>query len=381
MPRKPIDLPFKLEYVSILDEDAVIDKSMEPKLSNEQLKTMFRYMLLARRADERMLNMQRQGRIGTFPQASGHEAISMGAAFGLEKEDWLVPAYRELAGMLYRGWPLETILLYWNGFEEGAKVPEGVNDLPMCVPVASQLLHAAGIGMAMNIKKEKHVVVTFFGDGSSSEGDCHEALNFASVFNAPVVFICLNNQYAISVPIHRQMKNATIAQRAIAYGMPGVRVDGNDVLAVYAATQEAVERAKRGEGPTLIECLTYRTTPHTTADDPKRYRSDEESKKWHQREPLLRFAKYLEAKGIMNVEDRAKIEAEIDVEIKAAVQRAEALAKSEELSDPLIMFDYLYADTPPFLMEQRNELEKQIKKNKKLKQEAAQKKSPSPAQI
>ena len=327
MPRTPIELPFKLEYLSILDENAELDKKLEPKLSPSELKTLFRYMLLARRADERMLNMQRQGRIGTFPQASGHEAISMGSIFCLKKEDWLVPAYRELAGMLYRGWPLETILLYWNGFEEGAKVPEGVNDLPMCVPVASQLLHAAGIGMAMNIQKETKVVLTFFGDGSSSEGDCHEALNFASVFNAPVVFICLNNQYAISVPISRQMKNKTIAQRAIAYGMPGIRVDGNDVLAVYSATQEAIERARKGEGPTLIECLTYRFTPHTTADDPKRYRSDDESTKWHKREPLLRFAKYLEAKGIMNEQERAKLEEELDVEIKAAVQKAEALSQ------------------------------------------------------
>lgn len=381
MPRKPIDLPFKLEYLSVLDENAELDKKLEPKLTDDELKTLYRYMLKARRADERMLNMQRQGRIGTFPQASGHEAISMGSIFCLEKEDWLVPAYRELAGMLYRGWPLETILLYWNGFEEGAKVPDGINDLPMCVPVASQLLHAAGIGMAMNIQQEKKVVLTFFGDGSSSEGDCHEALNFAAVFNAPVVFICLNNQYAISVPIAKQMKNETIAQRAIAYGMQGIRVDGNDVLAVYTATQEAIARARKGEGPTLIECLTYRFTPHTTADDPKRYRSEDESKKWHLREPLLRFAKFLKAKGIMNDEQKIAIDAEIDAEIKTAVAKAEELAKSEELMDPLRMFDYSFADMPPFLAEQRQELADHIAKHKKHKKEAGEKKAPSPAQI
>ncbi|MBS1953625.1 MAG: pyruvate dehydrogenase (acetyl-transferring) E1 component subunit alpha [Cyanobacteria bacterium SZAS-4] len=381
MPRKPIDLPFKLEYLSVLDENAELDKKLEPKLTDDELKTLYRYMLKARRADERMLNMQRQGRIGTFPQASGHEAISMGSIFCLEKEDWLVPAYRELAGMLYRGWPLETILLYWNGFEEGAKVPDGINDLPMCVPVASQLLHAAGIGMAMNIQQEKKVVLTFFGDGSSSEGDCHEALNFAAVFNAPVVFICLNNQYAISVPIAKQMKNETVAQRAIAYGMQGIRVDGNDVLAVYTATQEAIARARKGEGPTLIECLTYRFTPHTTADDPKRYRSEDESKKWHLREPLLRFAKFLKNKGIMNDEQKIAIDAEIDAEIKAAVAKAEELAKSEELMDPLRMFDYSFADMPPFLAEQRQELADHIAKHKKHKKEAGEKKAPSPAQI
>lgn len=381
MPRTPIALPFKLEYLSILDENAELDKKLEPKLTDDELKTLYRYMLKARRADERMLNMQRQGRIGTFPQASGHEAISMGSIFCLQKEDWLVPAYRELAGMLYRGWPLETILLYWNGFEEGAKVPDGVNDLPMCVPVASQLLHAAGIGMAMNIQKEKKVVLTFFGDGSSSEGDCHEALNFAAVFNAPVVFICLNNQYAISVPIAKQMKNETIAQRAIAYGMQGIRVDGNDVLSVYTATQEAIERARKGEGPTLIECLTYRFTPHTTADDPKRYRSDDESQKWHKREPLLRFAKYLAAKGIMNEEQKVAIDQELDAEIKAAVAKAEAMAKTEELMDPLHMFDYSFAELPPYLQEQRQELADYIAKHKKHKTEAAEKKAPSPAQI
>jgi len=381
MPRKPIDLKFQLEYMSILDENGEVDKKLEPKLDAADLKTLYRYMLLARRADERMLNMQRQGRVGTFPQASGHEAISMGSIFNLKKTDWLVPAYRELAGMLYRGWPLESILLYWNGYEEGARVPDGINDLPMCVPVASQLLHAAGIGMAMNIRGDKHVALTFFGDGASSEGDCHEALNFASVFQAPVVFICLNNQYAISVPISRQMKNETVAQRAIAYGMPGIRVDGNDILSVYVAAQEAIERARRGEGPTLIECLTYRVTPHTTADDPKRYRSEEETQKWAKKDPLIRFAKYLDAKGVMTEKDRQKMEEEIDQEIKAAVQKAEELAHSEEYSNPLNMFDYLYADLPPFLQEQRDELATILKKDKKSKSPDSGKHQPSPAQI
>lgn len=355
MPRKPIELP-SIEYLSILDEDANLDKALEPKIAPETLKTMYKYMLLARRTDERMLLMQRQGRMGTFPQSSGHEAISLGSAIHLLKSDWHVPAYRELAGLLYRGWSIETILLYWNGYEEGARPPEGVNDLPVCVPIASQLLHASGIGMAMNLRKDKGVVMTYFGDGASSEGDTHEAMNFASVYNAPVVFVCLNNQYAISVPIAKQMKNETIAQRAIAYGMPGIRVDGNDVLAVYVATQEAVERARRGEGPTLIEGLTYRFTPHTTADDPKRYRSEEECQLWTKREPLSRFHKYLKTKGVMNDKDFAAMEEEVDAVIKASIVRIEELAKGEELSNPLSMFDYLYADMPPYLNEQREEL-------------------------
>lgn len=356
MPRKPIDLPYKIESLSILDENGDVDKDLEPKLSADDLKKMYWFMLLARRTDERMLNLQRQGRIGTFPQTSGHEAICMGSIYALKSSDWNVPAYRELAGMLYRGWPIETILLYWGGYEEGNRIPDNVNDLPYCVPVASQLLHAAGIGMAMNIKGDKNVVVTYFGDGASSEGDFHEALNFASVFSAPVIFVCENNQYAISVPIARQMKAETVAQRSIAYGIPGIRVDGNDVLSVYVATVEAVERARAGKGPSLIEGLTYRVTPHTTADDPKKYRSDDEVKQWAGKDCLSRFSKYLVKKGIYSEADLQKVEEEIDAKIKEAVKRFEELAKSEELMDPMAMFDYTYADTPPFLQEQRDEL-------------------------
>jgi pyruvate dehydrogenase E1 component alpha subunit len=365
MPRKPIELPYKIEHLQVLDENGDVDKALEPKLSAEDLKTLYRYMLFGRRADERMLNLQRQGRIGTFPQSSGHEAISMGSIFAINKDDWHVPAYREMAGMFYRGWTFETLLLYWNGYEEGARPPEGVNDLPYCVPVASQLLHAAGIGMAMNIKKEKKVVMTYFGDGSSSEGDFHEALNFASVFSAPVVFVCQNNQYAISVPLSKQMKAETIAQRAIAYGMPGIRVDGNDVLAVYVAAKEAVDRARRGEGPTLIEGLTYRLTPHTTADDPKRYRSEEESQPWVKRDSFIRFKKYLEKKGVMNEAAFKAMDEEIESQIKESVKKFEEMAKSEELLDPLAMFDYLYADTPAFLQEQRDELARHLGLDKK----------------
>ena len=246
-------------------------------------------------------------------------------------------------------------MLYWNGFEEGARMPDDVKDLPICVPIATQLLHAVGIGMGMTIRSEKNVVLTFFGDGASSEGDCHEALNFASVFSAPVVFVCLNNQYAISVPLSRQMHAETIAQRAVGYGMPGIRVDGNDVLAVYVATKEAVERARNGGGPTLVEGLTYRLTPHTTADDPKRYRTDEEYQLWLSREPLKRFRKYLENKGLLSNKDHELLEAELDAEIKQAMERTEAQIKNEDLKNPLSMFDHLYKEIPTSLQNQRDE--------------------------
>jgi pyruvate dehydrogenase E1 component alpha subunit len=365
MPRKPIPLPYQIDYLSILDENAEVDSALEPKLSAEELKTIYRHMLLARRNDERMLTMQRQGRMGTFPQSSGHEAISIGPAFLLNKDDWHIPAYREHAGMLYRGWKLENFFLYFNGFEEGASPPVGVNDLPMCVPIATQLLHATGIGMAMAIKKVKDVVVVYFGDGASSEGDCHEAMNFASVFQAPVIFICSNNQYAISVPIEKQMRQETVAQRAIAYGMPGIRVDGNDVLATYVAAKEAIDRARAGGGPSLIEGLTYRLTPHTTADDPKRYRSDAECATWNAKEPLKRFKKYLINKGIWTEEEDAALEKALDAEIKAAAQSADALAKSE-YSNPLSMFDHLYKEIPPSLQAQRDELARHLDKHKKV---------------
>jgi len=362
MPRKVLEIEQKIEYLSILDENANVDKELEPDIPVEQLKSMYKYMLLGRRCDERMLKMQRQGRLGTFPQSAGHEAISIGSAINLHQDDWHVPAYRELAGMLYRGWPIENIILYWNGFEEGTAPPEHVNDLPICVPLATQLPHAVGIGMAMNYKKEKNVVMTYFGDGASSEGDCHEALNFASVFKAPVVFVCLNNQYAISVPLSRQMSCETVAQRAIAYNMPGIRVDGNDVLAVYVATKEAVERARAGYGPSLIEGLTYRLTPHTTADDPKKYRSEAETDEWAKKEPLIRFAKYLQNKGVMTAEDLEKMEAEVDNMVKTAVAKAEEMAKSEELLNPFTIIDHVYADMPQFLQEQRDELAELVKR-------------------
>lgn len=360
MPRTPIEVPHKIEYLSILNEKGEVDTKLEPKIEPKQLKEMYRWMLLARRVDERLLKLQRQGRIGTFPQATGHEAISLGSIVNLKPSDWHVPAYRELAGFLYRGWPLESILIYWMGYEEGAQPPEGVNDLPIAVPVSSQLLHAAGLGMANNLQGDKNVVVTYFGDGGSSEGDCHEAMNFAAVFDAPVVFVCLNNQFAISVPIAKQMKNKTIAQRAIAYGMDGIRVDGNDVLAMYVATKEAVEKARRGEGPTLIEALTYRYTPHTTADDPSRYRNEDVSKEWAAKEPLIRFEKYLKAKKVLTDAEKQTMEEEIEARINEAITNAEEATKHPPLSDPLVMFDYLYKDMPDYLSQQRDELAKAL---------------------
>ena len=295
MPKTRIELPETIGHLSILDEHGDLDQDLEPAIPDELLLKLHRAMLLARRFDERMLSLQRQGRIGTFPPIKGQEAAQLGAAAVLRPSDWMVPAFREMAAEIWRGRSLESILLYYDGFDEGGRIPDDRNDLPISVPVGSQILHAVGLAWAIKYRGKDEVVMTFFGDGATSEGDFHEAMNFAGVFQTPVVFVCQNNQWAISIPRSKQTRSETLAQKALAYGMPGIQVDGNDVLAVYAAASEAVERARSGGGPTLIECVTYRLAMHTTADDPKRYRTDAEVEEWRRKDPITRFQNYLMA--------------------------------------------------------------------------------------
>jgi pyruvate dehydrogenase E1 component alpha subunit len=223
--------------------------------------------------------------------------------------------------------------------------------MPISIPVGSQILHAVGIAWAMKYRGKDDVAVTFFGDGATSQGDFHEGLNFAGVFQLPVVFICQNNQWAISIPRSKQTRSPTLAQKASAYGIPGIQVDGNDILAVYAAAREAVDRARSGGGATLIECVTYRMAMHTTADDPKRYRSDAEVEAWRRKDPISRFQSYLGAKGLLGEAAVQEEEAAIAAEIQAAVERAEEEMKS--LGDPLRMFEHAYAEMPAYLAEQR----------------------------
>jgi pyruvate dehydrogenase E1 component alpha subunit len=358
MPRSDVAVTDSLESLSILDEHGNLDRELEPQLSETQLHDLYRAMLLGRRFDERMLDLQRQGRIGTFPPIKGQEASQMGAVFPLRPGDWFVPAFRETAAEIWRGRSLESIILYYNGFNEGALLPETQKDLPIAIPVGSQVLHAVGLGWAARYRRTDEIVMVFFGDGATSQGDFHEGLNFAAVYQLPVVFVCQNNQWAISVPVSRQTHTPTLAQKAHAYGMPGIRVDGNDVLAVYAAAVEAAERARSGGGPTLIECVTYRLMMHTTADDPKRYRSDEEVALWQQRDPLPRFAAYLQQKGTVTEPQLAEIETRVMEEIQAAVDAAEQ--RMQELDDPLAMFDHLYAERPPHLEAQKSALAREL---------------------
>jgi pyruvate dehydrogenase E1 component alpha subunit len=358
MPRKNISISEKVESLSILDEKGNLDKKLEPDISEDILLKLYRTMVLGRRFDERLLNLQRQGRIGTFPPIKGQEAAQLGTIAQLRSSDWMVPAFRETAAELWRGRSLESVIIFNNGFGEGGDIPKDRNDLPISVPVGSQIIHAVGLGWAAKYRQKDDVVMTFFGDGATSEGDFHEGLNFAAVFQAPVVFVCQNNHWAISVPLSKQTRSKTLAQKAVAYGMPGIQVDGNDILAVYVAAREAVERARSGGGPTLIECVTYRLMMHTTADDPKRYRTDKEVERWSKRDPLPRFQKYLRNKGLLSEEKIKELESEVLDEIQAAVDVAEK--KMETFGDPMDMFEHAYAEMPPYLNEQKAELAREL---------------------
>ena len=347
-----------IDYLSILDEYGNLDTGLEPEIPPEMHLKMLRAMLLGRRFDERLLDLQRQGRIGTYPPTKGQEAAHIGSAILLKDSDWFVPSFREMAAEIMRGRTMESALLYFNGYNEGTIVPEGSKDLPMAVPVASQILHAVGLAWAAKYRQTGEVVMAFFGDGATSEGDFHEGLNCAAVYQAPVVFVCQNNQWAISVPLARQTHSETLAQKAIAYGMPGIQVDGNDILAVYAAAKEAVDRARDGGGPTLIECVTYRIMMHTTSDDPKKYRSEEEVECWRQRDPLIRYRKYLLQKNLITEQQLIALEEEIKQDIQAAVERAEK--RMQELGDPLDQFDHLFAEMPPRLRKHKEALAKEL---------------------
>jgi pyruvate dehydrogenase E1 component alpha subunit len=358
MPRKKIAISDKVEYLSILNAKGEVDQKLEPDIPDDFLLKLYRTMFLARKFDERLLSLQRQGRIGTFPPISGQEAAHLGAAAALRPTDWMVPAFRETAAEIWRGRPLENVIVYNNGYNEGGAIPADAHDFPISVPVGSQVLHAVGLAWAAKYRRKDEVAMAFFGDGATSEGDFHEGLNFAAVFQVPAVFVCQNNHWAISIPLFKQTRSKTLAQKAVAYGMPGIQVDGNDILAVYSAASEAVERARSGGGPTFIECVTYRLMMHTTADDPKRYRTDKEVEKWHKRDPLPRFQKYLTGKGLLSKDGVADIESEVMQKIQTAVDRAEE--KMKTIGNPIDMFEHAYAEMPPYLAEQKEEFEREL---------------------
>jgi len=343
-----------IDHYQILDEQGVLDEKLaRDTLTDEQVLFLYQKMIEYRRLDEIAFTLQRSGRMYTYPQNKGQEAAALGSGFAMRVGvDFLVPCYRENAALFLHGLPPECIFLHWMGDERGNVIPPGVNVTPIAIPIGTQMLHAAGIAWAYKMRKEDRVVITYFGDGATSEGDFHEAMNFATAFNLPVIFFCQNNQWAISVPREQQMASETVAQKAIAYGAMGVQVDGNDLFAVYKATLEARDRARAGGGVTLIEAVTYRLGDHTTADDARRYRDPKEVEAWQQKDPAIRTRRYLESRGLW---DDAK-QAALDEKAKAFA--TEIVRKAEGIAPPDVseMFNYLYAEIPPELRRQRDTL-------------------------
>ncbi|PNU18586.1 pyruvate dehydrogenase (acetyl-transferring) E1 component subunit alpha [Geothermobacter hydrogeniphilus] len=321
---KKIIASFTVSRLEILDEQGRTDAELMPDLTDDDLVRLYELMLLTRQFDQRALHLQREGRLGTYPSVLGQEASQVGSAYALQNSDWLFPAFRELGVFVTLGYPLAEIYQYWNGDERGLLCPEQLNIFPICIAVGTHIPHAVGAAMAARYRGDPIATACYFGDGGTSKGDFHEGLNMAGVFQAPVVFIIQNNQWAISISRNHQTAAETLAQKAIAYGIPGIQVDGNDVLAVYQATREALQRARSGGGPSLIECETYRMADHTTADDAARYRDPEEVQRWQRRDPLLRMRRFLADRGLWDDARQQQLETEIDARLDRAVAREEA---------------------------------------------------------
>jgi pyruvate dehydrogenase E1 component alpha subunit len=340
--------PLQGKMLSILDKDGNVNKGLEPKLSDSMLLQAYKTMVLTRMADDKAVRLQRQGRLGAYPPSRGQEASQIGPALALQKGDWLVWAFREMGALLLRGVPLWRLYLYWMGNEEGSAYEGEVNITPSAVPVGSQIPHASGIAYAMKYRKESKVVLCYFGDGATSEGDFHEGLNFAGTMRTPAVFLCQNNQYAISLPRKLQTASPTLAQKACAYGFKGILVDGNDVLALFAATKEAADRARKGEGPTLIESFTYRMGDHTTSDDATRYRLAEETAYWTARDPISRFRTYIQYGGLWDDKKEREWAEEASRLVEEEVKKAESHALPT-LDDAFV---HTYGSMPEDLKEQ-----------------------------
>jgi len=341
----------EVESLQILNEDGVADEAFVPQLDNEALLRVHRAMVLTRKLDIRMLNMQRQGEMGTFAPGIGQEAAQIGQVHPLRSQDWFVPSYRSFGAQLWRGWTIDGLMLLWDGYFEGFELPAGVNDLPFSIVIGSQVPVATGVAMGIRQRREKHVVVTNFGDGAISQGAVNEAFNFAAVYKSPIVFVVENNGYAISMPAEKQSATKELARRGPGFGIPAIRVDGNDVLAMIVATTEAVDRARAGEGPTLIEAVTYRMGLHTTADDPKVYRSDDEVDTWKPKDPITRFEKYLSGKGLLDENTIERVGEECEQEVLDGRKRF----RERAVAKPREVFEYIYDSLPPALQQQKRE--------------------------
>jgi pyruvate dehydrogenase E1 component alpha subunit len=320
-----------------LDADAAPDG-----LGERELLELYRRMVLLRTYDERSVVYHRQGRIGTYAIFWNHEAIQAGATFALADSDWIFPSYRESAIGLVRGMPAATILQWWRGHPSGWWNPADWNVASICVPIATHVPHAAGLAWGKKLRGEDTVAMAFFGDGATSEGAFHEGVNFAAVMDAPAVFVCNNNGWAISTPLEAQTRADTLADKAAGYGIPGVRVDGLDVLAVYEAAREAVERARAGGGPTLIEAVHYRAAPHATADDPRAYIDQARVEEERARECVGQYEAFLKRLGLLSDDLIAATRTEAEDLLRAGITAAEA----EAAPDPELLFSHAYVDPP-----------------------------------
>lgn len=350
-----------LELMQVISNEGVANRDIEPSIPTQDLLRLYRIMVLNRQLDDRMMKLQRQGRIGFYLQSMGEEATTVGTAYVLEKKDWIFPCYREPGAAFVRGFKLVDFIcqLIGNAGDpvKGRQMPnhyvykEG-NYTSVSSPVGTQIPQAVGAAWASKILKDPVVVLVYFGEGATSQGDFHVGLNFAGVFKTPNIFICRNNGYAISVPRSRQTASESIAIKAKAYGIAGVLVDGNDILAVIQATREAADRARKGEGPTLIECVTYRQGAHSSSDDPRAYRPDDEYEQSVQGDPIVRFRKYLEERKLWDASREQALQEEVKQEILNAV------AEAEKNGPPPVesMFEDVFAELTPNLQEQKQYL-------------------------
>lgn len=336
--------------LSVLNpQGEIIDEQNVPSLTNEQLQELMYRMVFTRVWDQRAVSLSRQGRLGFYAPVAGQEASMIGTQYALQKEDFILPGYRDMPQIVWHGYPLYQAFLYSRGHQLGGQIPEGVNVLMPQIIIGAQIVEAAGVAMGFKKRGKKNVVMTYTGDGGSSQGDFYEGLNFAGVFKLPVVFVVQNNQYAITTPLSKQTAAKTIAQKAIAAGIRGVQVDGMDILAVYKVAQEAVEYAREGI-PTLIETLTYRFGPHTmSGDDPTKYRTKDEQGEWEVKDPLVRFRRFLEKKNLWSEEQEANVVEEARAAVNEAIKQAEQAPKMTIAG----LIDSMFETTPPHLEEQK----------------------------
>ena len=356
--RDPLELLPEAEPIQLLDPEGNYHEREDYPLDlkDEDLRQLYRHMVVARRVDKEAINLQRQGQLGVYASCSGQEGAQVGSAYALSDQDWVFPSYREVAAGVVRGIDPAALLHLYRGTWLSDHDPHRYRFGLMAIPIGTQTLHATGFAMGAKLDGKPIVTIVYFGDGATSEGDPHEAFNFAAVFQAPVVFFCQNNQWAISVPFSKQSKAPSLAHKAVGYGMPGFRCDGNDVLAAYAVTKKAVEQARAGGGPAFIEAMTYRMEAHTTSDDPTRYRTKEELDHWATFDPIARMESFLRSRDLFDDDFRNAIEEEA----QAASAHVRAEIYEAPHGDPLELFEHVYVDPPAHFERQREQLRAEL---------------------